>query len=64
MVPRPLQKLGGNSPVMSTIHHSEIARDLGFDAAGLLHTRSIDDLILFTSFGRLCQAMSDHLGHV
>jgi len=32
----------------------EIAKDLGFDAVGLLHTHAYDDLILHTSFGRLC----------
>ena len=42
----------------------EIARDLGFDAARLLRTNAQDDLILCTSFGRLCQALSDRLGHV
>ena len=32
----------------------EIARDLGFDAAGLLRTHAYNDPILCTSFGRLC----------
>ena len=41
-----------------------VAKDLGVDAAGLLRTHAHDDLILRTSFGRLCQAVSDHLGHV
>ena len=34
-----------------------VARDLGFDAAGLLCTHAQDDPILYTGFGRLCQAM-------
>ena len=42
----------------------EIARDLGFDATGLLHTHSLDDSILLTSFGRLYKVVLDHLGHV
>ena len=42
----------------------KIARNLGFDAAGLFHTHAHDDLILCTSFGRLCQDMSNRLGHV
>ena len=42
----------------------EVARDLGFNAAGLLRTHAQDDPILHTSFKRLCQAMSDRLGHV
>ena len=42
----------------------EIASDLGFDAAGLLHTHAHDDPIFCTSFGRLCQVVSDHLGNV
>ena len=42
----------------------EISKDLEFDAAGLLRTHAQDDPILCTSFGRLCQAVSDHLGHV
>lgn len=51
------------------LHHaytrlSEITRYLGFDAARLLHTHSSDDPILFIGFRRLCQAMSDQLGHV
>ena len=31
-----------------------VARDLGFDAAGLLCTHANDDPILRTGFGRLC----------
>lgn len=31
-----------------------VAQDLGFDAAGLLHTHAVDDLILYTGFGHLC----------
>ena len=42
----------------------EIARDLGFDVAGLLLTHAHDDPILCTGFRRLCQAMSNRLGHV
>ena len=42
----------------------EIARDLGFDAIGLLHTHSLDDSILLTGFRRLYKAISDLLGHV
>ena len=42
----------------------EIARDLGFDAAGLLCTHSSDDLILLISFGVLCKTVSDRLRHV
>ena len=42
----------------------EIARDLGFDAIGLLCTYSLDDLILLISFRRLCKVVSDCLGHV
>ena len=42
----------------------EVASDLGFDAVGLLHTHVKDYPIFLTGFGRLCQAMSDHLGHV
>ena len=42
----------------------EITRDLGFDAIGLLRIHAHDDSILRTSFGRLCQAVSDRLGHV
>ena len=41
-----------------------VTRDLGFVAAGLFHTYAHDDSILRTGFGRLCQTMSDHLGHV
>ena len=41
-----------------------VARDLGFDAARLLRTYVHDDPILCTSFGRLCQAVSDNLDHV
>ena len=43
---------------------SDIARDLGFDAAGLLRTQSSDDPIYITSFGVLCRVMSNCLGHV
>ena len=43
---------------------SEIAKDLNFDDVGLVHTHSSNDLILFTGFGRLCQVLLDHLGHV
>ena len=42
----------------------EVARDLGFDAARLLCTHAEHDPILCIVFGRLCQAMSDCLGHV
>ena len=42
----------------------EIARDLGFNAAELLCTHAQDDLIPRTSFKRLCQAVSNRLGHV
>ena len=42
----------------------EVARDLGFDAVGLLHTHSQDGPIFRIGFRRLCQAMSDCLGHV
>ena len=42
----------------------EIARDLGFDATGLLRTHSLDDPIIVTDFGRLYKAISDHLGHI
>ena len=61
------------NPMMKTelvrLRHShdrlrEVARDLGFYAAGLLCTHAQDDPILLTSFGRLCQAVSDCLGHV
>ena len=62
-----------SSPSMSKelvhLQHSygqlmEIARDLGFDAVGLLCTHSSDDPIFLTGFGRLCRAVSNHLGHV
>ena len=43
---------------------SDIARDLGFDAAGLLRTQSSDDPIYITSFGVLCRVMSNCLSHV
>ena len=42
----------------------EIARVLGFDAAGVLRTHSSDDLILLTNFGRLCRLVSNRLSHV
>ena len=42
----------------------EVARDLGFDVAKLLHIHAQDDLILHTGFGRLCRAVFDCLGHV
>ena len=42
----------------------EVAKNPGFNAAGLLHTHAQDNSILHTCFGRLCQAMSDRLGHV
>ena len=42
----------------------EIARNLGFDVARLLCTRVQDDPILCIGLGRLCLAVSDHLGHV
>ena len=42
----------------------EIARDLGFDVVGLLHTHSLDDLILHTGFSVLYRTVVDHLGHV
>ena len=42
----------------------EIAKDLSFNAAEILRTHAHDDLILRTGFGRLCQAVSDRLGHV
>ena len=41
----------------------EVARDLGFDAARLLRTHAQDDPILRTGFRRLCQAVSNRLGH-
>ena len=43
---------------------NEIARDLGFDAVGLLRTHSSNDPILLTGFGVLFKAVLDHLGHV
>jgi len=42
----------------------EIARDLGFDAAGLLCTHSSNDPILLIGFGVLCRIVSDRLRHV
>ena len=42
----------------------EITRDLGFDASELFSTHAHDDPILCTSFGRLCQAVSNRLGHI
>ena len=39
----------------------EVARDLGFNAAGLLRIHAQDDPILHTGFGRLCRAMFDLL---
>ena len=42
----------------------EIAKDLGFDVAGLLYTHSLDNLILLTDFGRLRRLVSGHLGHI
>ena len=42
----------------------EIARDLGFDVAGLLCTYSSDDLILHIGFGVLYRTMADYLGHI
>ena len=42
----------------------EIARYLGFDAAGVLCTHSSDDLIFHTGFGVLCREVSDCLGHI
>ena len=42
----------------------EIARDLGFNVARILCTHALDDPILYTGFMRLCQAVSDRLGHV
>ena len=42
----------------------EIAKNLGFNAVGLLQTHAQDDPILHIGFGRLCQAMFDRLGHV
>nr|POE95300.1 hypothetical protein CFP56_05660 [Quercus suber] len=42
----------------------EVTRDLGFDVAGLLRTYAQDDSILLTGFRRLCQTVSDRLGHV
>ena len=42
----------------------EIARDLGFDVAGLLHTHSLNDSILHIGFGVLYRMVADHLGHV
>jgi len=41
-----------------------VAKDLGFDAAGLLRSHAHDDLILRTGFGILYQAISNRLGHV
>ena len=43
---------------------SEIARDLSFDAAGLLRTHTSDDQILLIGFEVLCRAVLNHLGHV
>lgn len=43
---------------------SEIARDLGFDVAGLLCTLSSDDSILFMSFKVLYRVVLDRLGYV
>ena len=42
----------------------EIARDVGFNATGLIHTHAHDDPILCTGFGRLCQVVFDHLSHI
>ena len=42
----------------------EIAKDLGFNAARFLRINAQDDLILHIGFGRLCEAVSDRLGHV
>ena len=42
----------------------EVAINLGFDAARLLHTHAQDDPILLTGFRRLCLVVSDRLGHV
>ena len=42
----------------------KIAKDLCFNAVRLLRTHALDDPILRTGFGRLCEAVSDHLGHV
>ena len=41
-----------------------VARDLGFDVVVLLRTHAYDDLILRIGFERLCQAVSDHSGHI
>ena len=43
---------------------NEVAKDLGFDAAGSLRIYAHEDPILHTGFGRLCQGVSDRLGHV
>ena len=48
----------------SYVQLREIARDLGFDAVGLLHTHSSDDKIFLIGFKMLCRAVSDHLGNV
>ena len=42
----------------------ELAKDMGFDATGLLRIYAQDDPILRTGFGRLCQAVSDRLSHI
>ena len=42
----------------------EIAKDLGFDSARLLHTHAQDDPILGTGFRRLCQVVFDRLCNV
>ena len=42
----------------------KIARDLGFNATGLLCTHSSDDPILLIGFGVLCRAVSNRLDHV
>ena len=42
----------------------EVAKDLGFDVARLLHIHAHNDLILYTSFGRLYQAVSNRLDHI
>ena len=64
-----LQALLGTERELVCLRHSYdrlkgVARDLGFDATGLLCAHAHDDPILCTGFARLCQAVSDRLGHV
>lgn len=41
-----------------------VVKDLVLDATGLLRTHASNDLILRNGFGKLCQAVSNFLGHV